>query len=89
MPRWMLLRVMQVSILGMMALLFMLGGCDASSTSKLHPTMPPIIATATTSLLAGWYAAPTPDGRIFANTSGFRGLVVSPENPEEVEGLAA
>jgi hypothetical protein len=38
------------------------------------------------SLPIGWYSAPTPDGRIFANTSGFRALVTSPANPSEIAG---
>jgi hypothetical protein len=37
-------------------------------------------------LPVGWYSAPTPDGRFFADTSGFRGLVVSPASHEEVAG---
>ncbi len=86
MPRWMSLRFTQVSILGMMALLLVLGGCGASSSIKQRPTTPPIIPTATTALPAGWYRSPTPGGRIFANTSGFRGLVVSPAKPSEVAG---
>ena len=86
MPRWMLLRVMQVSILGMMALLFMLGGCDASSTSKPRPTTPPIIPTVTTALPGSWYTASTPGALGFTDGSGSVGLAASPANPPEIAG---
>ncbi len=69
-----------------MALLIALSACEAPKqvNSQPSPTAPP--ATATISLPAGWYSAPTPGGRFFADTSGFRGLVTSPANPSEIAG---
>ena len=86
MPRWMLLRFIQVSILGMMALLLVLSGCDTSSVIKQRPTTPPIIPTATTALPVGWYAASTPTGLRFTDGRGSTGLASSPTDPPEVAG---
>ena len=89
MPRCMLLRFTQVSILGMLALLLVLSGCDVSSQTRQTQQRTPtgaVAPTPTIALPAGWYRSPTPGGRIFANTSGFRGLVTSPANPSEIAG---
>jgi hypothetical protein len=77
---------MQVSILGMMSLLLILGGCDSSSGATQRPTMPPIIPTVTTVLPDGWYTVSTPSALGFTDGSGSVGLAVSPANPPEIAG---
>ena len=81
MARWTMRRALLA-----LALLIALSGCGASDRGNSRPLSASVTATATVTLPAGWYTAPTPGGRIFANNSGFRGLVASPANPSEIAG---
>ena len=81
MARWTMRRALLA-----LALLIALSGCGASGKGNSQPPNASVTATATVTLPAGWYTAPTPGGRIFANNSGFRGLVASPANPSEIAG---
>lgn len=73
------------ALLGL-ALLAALSGCAASSQTRRQSAI--AATTATIALPTGWYTSPAPGGRIFANTSGFRGLIASPANPSEIAGCA-
>lgn len=77
---------MQVAVLGMVALLLVLGGCDSSRGVTQRPATPPIIPTATISLPPGWYVASTPTGLGFTDGRGSTGLASSPTDPPEVAG---
>lgn len=77
---------MQVPILGMLALLLMLGGCDTSSSIKRRPTTPPIVPTVTTALPEGWYTLSTPSDLGFTDGRGSVGLASSPTDPPEIAG---
>lgn len=68
------------------ALVIALSACEVPKQANSRLSLNAASATATISLPTGWYTAPTPDGRIFADTSGFRGLVTSPANPSEIAG---
>lgn len=78
MPRW----TIQLTALTA-ALVIALSGCGIFTVTSSRL---PASSTMTIPLPASWYFAPTPDGRIFVNNSGFRGVVISPTDPEEIAG---